>query len=87
MSATERNGGDESTKVDVGCWVKVREEGMDEEETFRIGSVTRAGENQVAPNVPMGQALMGAAPGDEVTVEGPVGPIKFEVIEVGRDER
>lgn len=86
MSVGDKNNGDASTKVEIGCWVKVKEEGMDEEETFRIGSVTRPKVNQVTPDVPMGEALMGAKPGDEVTVEGPVGPIKFEVLDVGRED-
>ena len=78
-------GSDESEpRVDMGCWVKVKEENMDEEETFRIGPVTRPRENQIAPDNAMGKALIGAQPGDEVTVEGPEGPIKFEVLDVGR---
>lgn len=76
----------DDTRVDVGCWVKVKEEGMDEEETFRIGAVTRPRENQIAPDNAMGRALLGAEPGDEVTVEGPTGPIKFAVLDVGRDD-
>lgn len=87
MGAAKSGGDNGDTKVDIGCWVKVKEEGMDEEEMFRIGPVTRPGANQIAPDVPMGQALLGAEPGDEVTVEGPAGPIKFEVLDVGRDER
>ena len=87
MGAAQSGGNNGDTKVGIGCWVKVKEEGMDEEEVFRIGPVTRAGQNQIAPDVAMGQALLGATPGDEVTVEGPTGPIKFEVIEVGRDDR
>ena len=73
-------------QVDIGCWVKVREEGMDDDEVFRMGAVTRPRENQLAPDNPMGKALFGARPGDEVTVDGPVGPIKFTVLEVGQDE-
>lgn len=84
MGAASKNG--DTPKVDVGCWVKVMEEGMDEEEVFRIGSVTRPRENQIAPDNAMGQALLGAEPGDKVTVEGPNGPIKFAVLEVGREE-
>jgi len=84
VSAANKNGN--TPKVDVGCWVKVMEEGMDEEEVFRIGSVTRPRENQIALDNAMGKALLGAMPGDEVTVEGPTGPIKFAVLEVGREE-
>lgn len=72
-------------RVDMGSWVKVKEENMDEEETFRIGPVTRPRDNQIAPDNAMGRALIGAQAGDEVTVEGPEGPIKFEVLEVGQE--
>lgn len=84
MGAADKSGN--TPRVDVGCWVKVKEEGMDEEEVFRIGSVTRPRENQIALDNAMGQALLGAKPGDEVTVEGPTGPIKFAVLKVGRDD-
>jgi transcription elongation GreA/GreB family factor len=83
MSASNNN--DNETTVDVGCWVKVKEENMNEVETFRVGPVTRPRENQVAPDSAMGKALVGAKPGDEVTVDGPEGPIKFAVLDVGRD--
>ena len=83
MSAS--NNSNHETKVGVGCWVKVKEENMNEVETFRVGSVTRPHVNQVAPDNAMGKALIGAKPGDEVTVDGPEGPIKFAVLDVGRD--
>ena len=66
----------------LGSVVKVKEQGMDEEEVFRIGNVTKPMDNEVAPENPMGQALLGARPGDEVTVNGPDGPIKFDVLDV-----
>lgn len=81
--SSQSNGG---MKAEIGCWVKVKEEGMDEEETFHIGTVTRPRENQLAEDNAMGKALVGAEPGDEVTVEGPTGPIKFEVIDVGCEQ-
>jgi len=66
----------------IGSVVKVKEHGMDEEEIFRLGEVTNPNENQIAPDNAMGQALLGAQPGDEVTVNGPTGPIKFDVLDV-----
>jgi transcription elongation GreA/GreB family factor len=81
--AKTNNAGD-NAKVEIGCWVKVREEGMDEEETFQIGEVTRLQANQIAQDNALGQALIGSSPGDEVTVDGPTGPITLAVLEVGR---
>ena len=82
MSVTNYEDGNE--KVGIGCWVKVKEKGMDEEETFQIGEVTRLQNNQIAQDNALGQALIGSAPGDEVTVDGPTGPITLAVLEVGR---
>ena len=81
---SEANNQDSHAKVEIGCWVKVKEEGMDEEETFQIGDVTRLQNNQIALDNPLGQALIGSAPGDDVTVDGPTGPIKLTVLGVGR---
>lgn len=69
----------------VGSWVKIRERGTKEEEIFHIARVTNALEDKVSPDNPMGKALLGARPGDTVTVQGPVRPIKFSVIDVGKD--
>ena len=74
------------TAATIGSVVKVKEHGMDEEEEFRLSNITKPSQNQVAPDNAMGKALLGAAPGDEVTVEGPTGPIHFEVLDVRPDE-
>jgi transcription elongation GreA/GreB family factor len=66
----------------IGSIVKVKEHGMEEEEEFRLGNVTNPDINQIAQDNAMGQALIGAQPGDEVTVDGPTGPIKFAVLDV-----
>ena len=70
----------------IGSLVKVKEHGMDEVEVFRLGEVTKPMDNQVAPDNAMGQALVGAQPGDEITVNGPTGPIKFAVLDVQSEQ-
>jgi transcription elongation factor GreA len=79
------NQADDTKKASVGSWVKIQEDGMDEEEVFHLARTTNALENTVSPDDAMGQALLGARPGDTVTVQGPVGPIKFSVVDVGED--
>jgi transcription elongation GreA/GreB family factor len=70
----------------IGSLIKVKEYGMDEEEEFRLGHVTRPLDNQVAPDDAMGKALLGAKPGDEVIVNGPVGPLRFAVLDVRQEQ-
>jgi transcription elongation factor GreA len=70
----------------VGSLVKVKERGEDEEEVYRLGKVTRPLDNEIAPDCPMGKALIGAAPGDQITVDGPIGPIEFDVLEVRQEK-
>jgi len=70
----------------MGSVIKVKEQGMNEEEVFRLAEVTKPMDNQVAPDNAMGQALLGAQPGDEVIVNGPTGPIKFSVLDVRHEQ-
>jgi len=76
----------DSTAAAIGCWIKVKEEGADEEETYQLTHVTNALKDQLAPDNPMGKALIGARAGDEVTVHGPSGPIKFSVLDIGSED-
>jgi transcription elongation GreA/GreB family factor len=71
--------------VEVGSWVKVQEAGDDEVEVYHIAPFTNVRQNKIASDNVMGKALLGAKPGDEVTVSGRTSPIKFQVLEVGRD--
>ena len=70
----------------VGTWVKVVEYGSGEEEVFHIVESREANylENKIPPDNPMGRALLGCQPGEEVALEGPKGTVKFSVLEVGR---
>ena len=76
----------EDQTVDVGCWVKVKDDLFDEEEVFQIAQSTDPDQNRIASTSDLGKALIGSRPGDEVAVEGPKGTVKFEVLEVGKEE-
>jgi transcription elongation GreA/GreB family factor len=80
------NQANDAKTASVGSWVKIQEHGTDEEEIFHLAHVTSALENKLSADNAMGQALIGARPGDTVTFEGPAGPINFSVIDVGRTE-
>lgn len=71
--------------VAVGTWVKVLEHGSDDEEVLHIVESGDANylENEIAPDNPLGRALLGSKPGEEVAVDGPQGTVKLSVLEVG----
>ncbi len=72
--------------VAVGTWVKVVEHGSGDEEVFRIVDSREMDymENKIPPDNPMGRALMGSKPGEEVALDGPNGTVKFSVLEIGQ---
>jgi transcription elongation GreA/GreB family factor len=82
MSQKDR---DSDKSVAMGSWVKVKEEGDDEVEVYRIAGHTNLRQNAIAADNSMGKALLGAKPGDQVTVPGRTNPIKLHVLEVGHD--
>jgi transcription elongation GreA/GreB family factor len=71
--------------VKMGSWVKVQEVGDDDVEVYHIAAHTNVRRNTIALDNVMGRALLGAKPGDTVTVPGRSTPIKLQVLEVGRD--
>lgn len=81
---------DDNQKVDfvfIGATIKVREDGADEIETFKM--VGEASGNvpddvfEVTATSPMGEALMKARVGDVVAVRTPRGLKKFHIVAIG----
>ena len=72
--------GDRDTVV-PGARVTVVEKGSKEKEVFHLLGSAEADprEGRISVESPMGQALMGARVGDDVTVRAPSGPIVFKV--------
>ena len=71
--------------VSAGSVVALRYEGDDEVERYLVGSIEerRDDVSVISPGSPLGQALMGHAPGDVVEYEAPGGSLKVEILEVG----
>ena len=69
-------------QVRVGCVVSVRYEGDTDVEKYLVGSIEeRNTEHPVmSPGSPLGQALLGARPGDVVSYEAPGGQLRVEVV-------
>jgi transcription elongation factor GreA len=72
--------------VFLGATVKMREEGSDEEELFRLVGEASAEMPpeyvEVTVNSPMGEALLKARIGETIAVRGPRGLKRFEVLEI-----
>lgn len=75
---------DDDSVVKPGKLVTIKHEGDDEAETYLLGlREERGGDYDVlTPDSPLGQALLGHAPGDTVTAKVPAGELKVELLEV-----
>ena len=68
--------------VQAGAIVSFRYEGDDEVERYLVGSIEeRRGDVEViSPSSPLGEALMGRAPGESVAYEAPGGKLTVEIV-------
>lgn len=72
--------------VFIGTTVKLREEGDDEVETYRLVGESSGSDDpniiEVTATSPMGEALMKARVGETVRVNAPRGIKRFEILEI-----
>jgi transcription elongation factor GreA len=81
---------DESKTADgvvfIGSTVKLREEGDDEVEMYRLVGESSGNDNpdiiEVTATSPMGEALMKARVGETIRVNAPRGVKRFEILEI-----
>ena len=75
---------DDDSVVKPGKLVTIQHDGDDEAETYLLGlREERGGDYDVlTPDSPLGQALLGHAPGDTVTAKVPAGELKVKLLEV-----
>ncbi len=66
--------------------VRVKNHGTGAEQTFQLVSAAEADirAGKISVTSPVGNALLGKAPGDIVEVEVPAGQVKMEVLEISR---
>jgi len=79
-------GGPDGDAVAHGSVVSIRYEGDDDVEKYLIGSIEERHDDLdvISPTSPLGEALIGANPGDAVTFTAPTGTeLKVTVVEVG----
>ena len=76
----------DSDVVSPGSVVDIRYEGDDEVEQYLVGSIEERHDDLdvISPKSPLGEALLGSAPGDAVSFTAPTGAqLTVEVVSVG----
>ena len=70
--------------VEPGCLVDLRYDGDDDAVTYLVGSIEERHETYdvLSTNSPLGQAILGAAPGTSVTYQGPRRELSVTVVGV-----
>ena len=71
-------------EIHVGSSVKVFDLEFDEEIVYTIVGSTESDplENKISDESPIGKALLGKKPGDEVIIETPGGSVKVRILEI-----
>ena len=73
----------DSSVINVGCTVKIRDLEFEEEMEYKIVGSTEANslKGKISNESPVCKALIGAQKGDTVEVETPAGMIKYEIVD------
>jgi len=71
--------------IQVGSTVTIREDGLDEEETYTIVGAAEANprEGKISNESPMGKAILSHRAGDDVQIETPDGSYTVRIIKIG----
>ena len=71
--------------MQIGVVVELRYVGDPDTEKFLLGSIEerQPGVTVVSPGSPLGEALLGAKPGQQVSYEAPGGVLQVEVVKIG----
>lgn len=77
----------DSSVINIGCKVKIRDVEFDEDLEYRIVGSTEANslKGKISNESPVGKALIGAKKGQMVTVETPAGMLKYEILEITKN--
>ncbi len=73
----------DSSVINVGCTVKIKDLEFDEEMEYKIVGSTEADSlnGKISNESPVGKALIGAKKGETVEVETPTGMIQYEILD------
>lgn len=76
----------DSTKIGMGCTVKILDVEENEEMTYKLVGSTEANSEYGSLSIesPLGAALMKKTRGDVVNVEAPIGTIQYKILDFSR---
>lgn len=74
----------ETTEVNVGTTVKIKDVDTGEEYTYKLVGTTETdpANQKISNNSPVGSALLGHEVGEQVEIEAPVGKITYEILAI-----
>lgn len=80
---------EDSSIVRIGSTVRIKDLELDEEMEYQIVGSSEADtdKNMISNESPLGQALIGSAEGETVSVQAPIGEIRYQVLEIGKKGR
>lgn len=80
---------EDSSVVRIGSTVRIKDLELGEEMEYQIvgSSEANTDKNMISNESPLGAALIGAAEGETVSVQAPVGEICYQVLEIGKKGR
>lgn len=78
----------DSSKINVGCVVKLLDTEFDEELEYKIVGSSEADSlnGKISNESPVGKALIGHKKGDNVTVETQVGTVSYKILAIDRPQ-
>lgn len=80
---------EDNSVIRIGSTVRIKDLELEEILDYQIVGPSEANtdENMISNESPLGQALIGSVEGDVVSVQAPIGEIRYQVLEIGKRER
>lgn len=78
-----------SSVVRIGSTVYIKDLELNEDLEYQIVGSSEADtdKNMISNESPLGAALIGAAEGETISIQAPVGEIRYQVLKIGKKER
>ena len=79
----------DSSVVRIGSTVYIKDLELNEDLEYQIVGSSEADtdKNMISNESPLGAALIGAAEGETISIQAPVGEIRYQVLTIGKKER